>query len=296
MKVYKWPLLLLLLGVNQVIRTPFTLWNWSAQMKLRSSGFESVVYKTNSSRVEVFEKSLVAVGNDDSKEHSIKTNSGDTPVLVVLSDMKSSVGFWQPWLDELQFDGVVRFIEWYGHGESEWTDNAIVFSDLDSLLTMSLSDVEGEIFIVGQGIGAQLGIRYMQSHPELPIEMIAMHSAGFTTPALYPQTVPELKESVSQLVLNQWLPEFVYRDWLEWLDNPFSLAIEKETHLVPHFKLDELPAVTWVGFAPLDSGSVAEIQDCSGEVQWTCKDDFNNLVQKVVSNRQADSKDDVSSE
>ena len=157
MKVYKWPLLLLLLGVNQVIRTPFTLWNWSAQMKLRSSGFESVVYKTNSSRVEVFEKSLVAVGNEDSKEHSIKTNSGDTPVLVILSDMQSSVGFWRPWLDEL-------------------------------------------------------------------------------------------------------------------------------------------PAVTWVGFAPLDSGSVAEIQDCSGEVQWTCKDDFNNLVQKVVSNRQADSKDDVSSE
>jgi len=128
----------------------------------------------------------------------------------------------------------------------------------------------------------------------LPIEMIAIHSAGFTTPALYPQTVPELKNSVSKLVTEQWLPEFVYRDWLEWLDNPFSLAIEKETHLVPHFKSDELPVVTWVGFAP--KGSVAQIPDCSVEVQWTCKEDFNNLVQKVLSNRKTDSKDDVSTE
>ena len=290
MKVYKWPLLLLLLGVNQVVRTPFTLWNWTAKMKLWSSGFESVVYKTTSSRVEVFEKKSTAT------DISNKNDNGDTPVLIVLSDLQSSVGFWQPWLDELEFDGVVRFIEWYGHGESEWTDTAIVFSDLDSLLTMSLSDVEGEILIIGQGIGAQLGIRYMQSHPEIPIEMIAIHSAGFTTPALYPQTVPELKDSVNNVVANQWLPPFVYRDWLEGLGNPFSLAIEKETHLVPHFKLDELPVVTWVGFAPKGSGGVTEIEGCSEEVQWTCQNDFTNLVQKVLSNRKTDSKDDVSTE
>ena len=282
MKVYKWPLLLLLLGINQVIRTPFTLWNWTAKMDLLSSGFDSVVYETTSSRVEVFEKSVKA------------SDKNDVPVLVVLSDMKSSIGFWQPWLAQLDFDGVVRFVDWYGHGQSEWTDNSIIFSDLDSLLTMSLSDVEGEIFIVGQGIGAQLRIRYMQSHPELSIEMIAIHSAGFTTPALYPQTVPELKDSVTEVVANQWLPEFVYRDWLEWLDNPFSLAIEKETHLVPHFKVDKLPVVTWVGTAP--KGRVAEIEGCSEEVQWTCQKEFTTLVQKILVKQNLDSKNEISKE
>ena len=105
-------------------------------------------------------------------------------------------------------------------------------------------------------------------------------------PALYPQTIHELQESVSADLQEQWLPNFVYHNWLASLDNPFLLAIEKETHLVPHFKIKDLPKVTWVGFAPegVDPSTVL-LPNCSHEAQWTCLDDWQGILDSIVANR-----------
>ncbi len=283
MKIPTWPLLLLLLGVNQLLRSPFFLWEWSAKTELLFSIYDSIAYETNSSQVEVLERPA-------------SDNDNET-VLVILPDMRSSIGFWTPLLKRLgtesEYSGTIRMVEWYGRGQSEWKEGAIVFSDLDSLLNMTLSDVEGDVVLVGQGIGAQLAIRYAQSHPKIDTRVVAIDSAGFGSPSLYPQTVAELKEDVSGTVREQWLPKFVYNDWLEWLDNPFLLAIEKETHLVPNFTNQDLDAlsetsdITWVGFSPKkDNGVPPQLSACTGETAWTCTEELFSIIDGMLANDQ----------
>lgn len=281
MKIPTWPLLLLLLGVNQLLRSPFFLWEWGSKIELLCTFYDSAAYKTNTSQVEILERSASDNGNDT--------------VLVILPDMRSSIGFWAPLLKRLatesEYSGRIRVVEWYGRGQSEWKEGAIVFSDLDSLLNMTLSDVEGDVVLVGQGIGAQLAIRYAQNHPKVDTRIVAVNSAGFGSPALYPQTIAELKEDVSGTVRDQWFPKFVYNDWLEWLDNPLLLAIEKETHLVPNFTNQDLDAlsetsdITWVGFSPKkDNGVLPQFSECTGETAWTCTEELFAIIDGVLSN------------
>ncbi len=280
MKIPAWPLLLLLLGVNQLLRSPFFLWEWGSKIELLSTVYDSAAYKTNSSQVEVLERPA-------------SDNENET-VLVILPDMRSSIGFWAPLLKQLatesEYTGTIRMVEWYGRGQSEWKEGAIVFSDLDSLLNMTLSDVEGNVVLVGQGIGAQLAIRYAQQHSKIDTRVVAINAAGFGSPTLYPQTVAELKEDVSGTVGDQWLPQFVYNDWLEWLDNPFLLAIEKETHLVPNFTSQELESlsetsdITWVGFSPNEeSDESTPVSSCTGQYPWTCTAELFSIIDGVLS-------------
>ena len=298
MKVSKWSLLLVLLGVNQMVRSPYSLWNWTAKMSLLATQYNAVTYESTSSHIEVLEKpyqqslesiqTASAMNQRNGGVRGVESTAYSTSdVLVVLPDVRSSIGFWKPWLENIQFDGTIRYIEWYGKSSSEWKESTIVFSDLDSLLNIVLADVEGRITIVGQGLGSQLGIRYIQAHPDLSVDMIAIHSAGFSVPDVYPQTIDELQESVSADLQGQWLPKFIYRNWLTALNNPFLLAIEQETHLVPHLKLIDLPKVTWVGYAPegIDPTTVL-LPNCSREAQWTCLEDWQGVLDSIVTNRE----------
>ena len=278
MKLAKWPLLLVLLFINQLVRSPFHIWNWTSQLSLWSSNYQSVLYESSTAQVEVLERG---------------TLSDDDSILVVLPDMHSPIGAWEPFLDAIEFDGTTRYIRWFGRGESEWHGSTIVFSDLDSMLNIALSDVDEStpIAFIGQGSGAQLAIRYALANPDRPIQLIAIHSEGFAVPRMVPQMISELKEARANDVGDRWLPTFVYHDWLKWLHNPFSDAIEKETHLVPRFKhVDLTPHLqeqtVWVGFAPsVSEGEKAletKIPSCSFETQWTCAAEFTALVRQVL--------------
>ena len=207
--------------------------------------------------------------------------------------MHSPIGAWKPFLDALEFNGTVRFVRWFGRGESEWLGNTIVFSDLDSILNIALSDVDEStpVVFVGQGSGAQLAIRYALQNPTRPIQLVAAHSEGFAVPRMVPQMISELQTFSADDVGERWLPKFVYHDWLTWLHNPFSEAIEKETHLVPKFKHADLTThlqeqTVWVGFAPTVStdGPPLEVNlpSCSFEAQWTCAAEFTALVHQVL--------------
>ena len=75
------------------------------------------------------------------------------------------------------------------------------------------------------------------------------------------------------------------------MHNPFSDAIEKETHLVPKFKHADLTPhlqeqTVWVGFAPSVSEDQPALEtrlpSCSFEAQWTCTAEFTALVQQVL--------------
>ena len=177
--------------------------------------------------------------------------------------------------------------------ESEWLGSTIVFSDLDSMLNIALSDVDEStpIAFVGQGSGAQLALRYALNNPTRPIQLIATHSEGFAVPRLVPQMVSELKENSAPDVGERWLPAFVYHDWLAWLHNPFSDAIEKETHLVPKFKHADLTPhlqeqTVWVGLhqacLTVSRHLESKLSSCSFETQWTCATEFTALVQQVL--------------
>lgn len=275
MKLPKWPLLLGLLTINQLLRSPFHLWNWSSTIALQLTEYKSVVYEANNSTIEVFER----------------TGASDDPsVLLIFPDMHSPIGAWRPFLEQIEFDGTIRFVRWFGRGESVWKGNTIVFSDLDSILNIVLSDVDDDtsIKLIGQGVGAQLSIRYLSDNPERNVHLISIHSEGFSSPRLVPQMISELETFGKDTVQDQWLPRFVYRDWLRWLNNPFSQAIEKETHLVPSFKISDFDSrlskqITWVGSNPLSEDQSAALQDCSFETQWTCTAELLALVRKGVS-------------
>jgi len=272
MKFPKWPLLLGLLAINQLLRSPFHLWNWSSTIGLQSTEYKSVVYEANNSTVEVFERTGA---------------SEDSSVLLIFPDMHSPIGAWRPFLEQIEFDGTVRFVRWFGRGDSVWKGSTIVFSDLDSILNIVLSDVDDDasIQLVGQGVGAQLAIRYLIDNPTRNIHLFSIYSEGFSSPRLVPQMIAELETFGKDIVQEQWLPKFVYRDWLTWLNNPFSLAIEKETHLVPSFKNSDFDTrlsgqITWVGSNPLSDAESAPLQDCSFEAQWTCTADLLSILRK----------------
>lgn len=270
MKFPKWSLLLGLLIVNQLVRSPFYLWNWCSGLSLQSREYTSVLYDANNATVEVFERK----GAEDASS-----------VFLVFPDMHSPIGTWRPFLEQLEFDGTIRYVRWFGRGESDWKGSTIVFSDLDSILNIVLSDVDdaAAITIVGQGVGAQLAIRYMRENPSREVSLFAIHSEGFSSPRLVPQLISETEVFVRETVSEQWLPKFVYRDWLHWLNNPFSIAIEKETHLVPNFKISNfdtafLTRTTWIGSDPVGDSKSATLQECSFEAQWTCTSDLLALL------------------
>lgn len=282
MKLAKWPLLLVLLLINQLIRSPIHIWNWTSEISLRFMGYQSVAYESSTATVEVFERASLET---DQKE-----------VLVVFPDMHSPLGTWKPFLESLDFEGTVRFVRWFGRGESEWHGTSIVFSDLDNILNVVLSDIDIDestpVTFVGQGSGAQLVIRYSEQNLTRPLKLIAIHSEGFDTPRLVPQMVSEVKEFTANDVGERWLPTFVYHDWLTWLQNPFSEAIQKETHLVPRFKHAEMTTrlqdqITWVGLAPsvVEGAKTPEVKlpSCSFETQWTCTRELSTLLNQVLS-------------
>ena len=70
------------------------------------------------------------------------------------------------WLD--LYDGLVEASAWYG--------NSIVFSDLDSIPNIVLSDLDESIPLtfVAQGSGAQLVIRYSEQHLNRSLKLLAI--------------------------------------------------------------------------------------------------------------------------
>ena len=104
--------------------------------------------------------------------------------------------------------------------------------------------------------------------------------------------VSEIKEFTASDVGERWLPSFVYHDWLAWLHNPFSEAIQKETHLVPRFKhaemtphLQEQPYGLGLLHSVTEGTSVPEVRllPCSFEAQWTCTAELSALLTQVLS-------------
>lgn len=268
MKFAKWTLIFPLLICNQLVRSPFHLWNWGSEQLLAAEDFKSVVYESNKATLEILERKTT----DDSTQS----------LLVVIPDMRSPVGFWKPFLEEVAFDGTIRFVKWFGNGDSHWAESTIVFADLDNILKMTLSDLDEDVSVhlVGQGIGAQLAIRWVESNPSFKAKVYAIHSEGFNIPRLMPQSISELKEMTQADLKGEWLPKFVFHDWLTWFNNPFVHAIEKETHLVPKFKNAQIESladkIVWVGFAP--EGNDVGLESCSFEMQWTCKTDLLDLL------------------
>ena len=80
MKLAKWPLLLVLLFINQLVRSPVHIWNWTSEVSLRAMGYQSVVYESSNATVEVFERPSRAPDQEE--------------VLIVFADMHSPIGTW----------------------------------------------------------------------------------------------------------------------------------------------------------------------------------------------------------
>ena len=96
MKLAKWPLLLVLLFINQLVRSPFHIWNWTSEISLWSSNYESVLYESSTAHIEVLERA--------------KVNPETEALLMIVPDMHSPIGSWEPFLDTVQFDGTIRFL------------------------------------------------------------------------------------------------------------------------------------------------------------------------------------------
>ena len=260
--VKRWPLigfLIFMLVVNQLLRSPFHIWNDLSTMRLALHGYRHVLYDRPEFSLGVLEKN--ADGNGDS-------------VVVSFPDFRSAAGFWFPVLNQLPDDKVIRFVEWFGESDSEWIEQSIVFTDLDLMLSTVLSDNPSEVHIVGQGLGAWLALRYQAKFPDKNIRVTAIHPEGLTEAKLYPQTLAELSAVKTAWVGEQWVPTFALIDWLEWLDNPVKLAIHREMHL--ESVLEHSIANMKTEIIQLDDG---EWKDCSHEVAWTCSEAVLTLFQ-----------------
>ena len=176
------------------MRSPVHIWNWSSELSLWAMGYQSVVYESSNATVEVFERQSSVPDQEE--------------LLIVFADMHSPIGTWKPFLETMEFNGTVRFIRWFGRGDSEWHGSSIVFSDLDSILNIVLSDIDESIPLtfVAQGSGAQLVIRYSEQNLTRPLKILAIHSEGFDVPRLLPQMVSEVKDFTANDVGERWLP------------------------------------------------------------------------------------------
>jgi pimeloyl-ACP methyl ester carboxylesterase len=251
-----------MLGANQLLRSPFHIWNDVRTMSLSFDGYSHVLYERPEFNLGVLER---------------KSTAEDTEVVVIFPDFRSSVGFWHPVLSQMPVDQNIRLIEWFGESDSVWLEQSVVFTDLDLMLSTVLSDDPDNVHIVAQGLGAWLALRYQQQFPEKSIRVTAIQPEGLQEATLYPQSLLELDGVQESWIGEQWLPKFARLDWLEWLDNPVKLAIHREMHLesvLEHPSMTENTRVIFLGDESTDGWS-----ECSQEVAWTCSDKVLELFE-----------------
>lgn len=261
----RWPfigLLIFMLGANQLLRSPFHIWNGISTMSLSFEGYTHVLYERPEFTLGILER---------------KSTNKDAEILVIFPDFRSSVGFWHPVLTQIPTDKSIRLIEWFGESDSMWLEQSIVFSDLDLMLSTVLSDNPQKVHIIGQGLGAWLALRYQQQFPERTIRVTAIQPEGLKEASIYPQSLSELDGVRDTWIGAEWLPKFARLDWLEWLDNPVKLAIHREMHMesvLEHPSISEGTRVIKLG----NDGSDGWVQ-CTHEVAWTCSEQVLRLMQ-----------------
>ena len=177
----------------------------------------------------------------------------------------------------------IRYVDWFGEGSSEWKQSSIVFTDLDLMLESVLSDHEGNVVFVGQGLGAWLSIRFAHNHPEQSIKVIAISPDGFSEADIYPQTLEELRDEQAEYIGDQWVPTFVLEDWLQWLDNPVKLSIHKEMHL--ESMLERESSKGNIQFISTEENShypTTVWSDCTKEIGWSCTQKLSSMVDQAL--------------
>ena len=255
----RWPIIglfILVLSTNQLLRSPFHIWNGIGSMKLAFSGFSQVVYERAEFNLSILEK---------------KSTESER-VVVVFPDIKSSLGFWRSTLESMSTDDTIRMIQWFGEGDSEWFEQSIVFTDLDLMLPTILMDNPEKVHIVAQGLGAWLAMRYQQQNPNKDVRVTAINPEGLSEAKPYPQSLYELDAVRETWIGKRWLPKFVRLDWLEWLDNPVKLAIYREMHVesvLEHSEAAENTMVIQTGPDGMQDWKNCPMEltlDCSGKL------------------------------
>lgn len=263
----RWPfigLLIFMLGANQLLRSPFHIWNGLSTFDLSFNGYHHVLYERPEFNLGILER---------------RGTLKDAEVVVIFPDFRSSVGFWHPVLTQMPTQQSVRLIEWFGESDSMWLEQSIVFSDLDLILATVLSDDPERVHIIGQGLGGWLALRYQEQFPEQAIRVTAIQPEGLKEASLYPQSLSELDNVRDSWIGAKWLPKFARLDWLEWLDNPVKLAIYREMHLesvLEHPSISEDTRLIKIGPEGSDGWS-----ECGQEVAWTCSEQVVDLMQVI---------------
>lgn len=269
--------ILLLLAGNQLLRSPYHLWNMKAEVDLFLSGYTDAVYESNLSKIEVIERLPFKV------ENGVSMNDG---LVLIIPDITSSIGLWAPALKSIESNKTIRFVRWFGRGQSDWKGNVILFSDVHSLLDVTLSDVTKPVTIVGQGMGAQIAIQYAEANPDKVAKIIAIAPDGFSARNRVPRVARDVEGYVRSRIGEVGFPNFIAEDWLEWLNEPYTLALEKESHLSNRFQgTTDFSKVAFVGTVAddvqtmNDTVSVPLLTECLVEVAWNCPEQFVKLLQ-----------------
>ena len=212
-------LLLVLMLVNQVLRSPISLFQeWERRM-LWLDGFNSVLYQYTDYDVGVFERKATEV------------NEKEKPPLVLLPDLGSPISSWRNIVKVIPEDRTVQMIEYFGQGRSVFKEESFYFASFDHMLFSIVDDISEPVVLVGHGLGGWLAVRFATQYPELVDRVIVINPSGFEQAIEMPKTIEETTAHLEMMIGKRWHFGFVLRDWLNFFDTPLQEAMKEEMTL-----------------------------------------------------------------
>lgn len=151
---------------------------------------------------------------------------GEGPLLVLVHGAGHQAGTWSLVVGELMTDYRLVIPDLPGHGESDPQEGKIpmdrMYGDLEALLQEHLG--EERPILVGNSLGAWLGMIYAHRHPDELVRLVAVNGGAITNDpgdvTLLPQNRDEARRLVEALrdPANPQVPDFVLDDLVELSD------------------------------------------------------------------------------
>ena len=296
-------ILIILVLINQGLRSPIHLSNWYMKQTLWLDGYHRVLFQRAEFDVEILERlpitaSVESIANFDNSvqnptlpptlSEAIDPKESKSPV-VFIPDLSSSIASWSQILSVLPNDRHIIWMEWFGEGDSHWKQSSIVFSDLELVYSTILSDVEEPVVLVGHGLGGWVALKFAEHYPEKVKSVVVINSSGFHPLKPLPQTHEDMQKWAGWLAGKEWLPQFVLSDWLEWYDDGYKRAIQNEAmerQGMPLMPPKDIPlTMVWSGMEKLPQlpeafahSTQKNWDTCFHEVGWGCSVQVISLI------------------
>lgn len=209
-------LLFVLMLVNQVLRSPVSIFQEWERGMLWVDGFHSVLYQRSNYDVGVLEK----------KAKEVKGKQ--KPPLVLLPDLGDPISSWRDVISGVPEDRTIQMIEYFGQGDSVFKEDSFYFASFDQMLFSIVDDGSKPVILLGHGLGGWLAIRFATQYPELVDRVIVINPSGFEQGIELPKTIEETTEHLEVMLGKQWNFRFVLRNWLDLFDTPLLEVMKEE--------------------------------------------------------------------